>query len=301
MRLLRFTTPPVCILFKILIGSIISVARGDHHPLNDTLPIHRHHGVANTAFAQAVAYTYKVASQPIHRLVKPKPFTLEEWRSRTTGGLFDRDRVKLAEIYSNANSVFEYGLGESTDIAGHVGVPRYMGVDSDSTYVRDVRDRSPSHFRFYFADVGQTDAWGHPTNPNLKKTYFDYQVAPLMLERKPFDVYMIDGRWRIACALLSFLHASAHNAILRHTKVLIHDYYSPIWTVKTVQQQVCGRKKEKGCDKNGRRKGRDYTIVEQVANLVDHSGAWLAVFQRKNETSDDDIYALYQKVMNHTM
>lgn len=85
-----------------------------------------------------------------------KKFDLSTWTDRTTGGLHDLDRIKLGEIYGRANSVFEWGLGESTRIAAHVGVKRYVGIDSDSEYVQTLRNKSPDHFRFYFADVGPT-------------------------------------------------------------------------------------------------------------------------------------------------
>eukprot|EP00984_Skeletonema_dohrnii_P028451 scaffold18432_cov84-Skeletonema_dohrnii-CCMP3373.AAC.2 len=50
-------------------------------------------------------------------------FNLTMWDKKTTGGLKDLDRIKLAAIYRNATSVFEWGLGESSFIAAEVGVP----------------------------------------------------------------------------------------------------------------------------------------------------------------------------------
>jgi hypothetical protein len=50
-----------------------------------------------------------------------KKFTLDGWE-RGTGGLDDDDRLVLGELYYNATSVFEYGLGESTRIAAATGV-----------------------------------------------------------------------------------------------------------------------------------------------------------------------------------
>lgn len=52
-------------------------------------------------------------------------FDVAKFDQKEHGGLHDSDRVKLAEIYGAANSVFEFGLGESTIIAGKVGVRRY--------------------------------------------------------------------------------------------------------------------------------------------------------------------------------
>jgi hypothetical protein len=70
------------------------------------------------------------------------------------------------------------------------------------------RDKVSLHFRFYFADTRPTRRWEYPTEA-LAKSPLDYQAAPFIAEPSPFDVYIVDGRWRLACLLLSFLHASA--------------------------------------------------------------------------------------------
>jgi hypothetical protein len=96
-------------------------------------------------------------------------FNLTEWTKKTSGGLKDLDRIKLAEIYRNANSVFEWGLGESSFIAAQVGVPRYTGIDSDPTWIKAARDSSPDHFRFHLGDIGPTGSWGRPEKSGLRK------------------------------------------------------------------------------------------------------------------------------------
>jgi hypothetical protein len=74
---------------------------------------------------------------------------LDEWREHNTGGgLHDLDRKMLAKYYSAANSVFEWGLGESTAMAGYFNVSRYAGVDSDATYVSDARDKVSTYLMY---------------------------------------------------------------------------------------------------------------------------------------------------------
>jgi len=68
-------------------------------------------------------------------------FVLYESWDRGTGGLNDADRNLLGNLYFNADSIFEYGLGESTLIAAAVNVPRYAGVDSDAKYVSETRSK----------------------------------------------------------------------------------------------------------------------------------------------------------------
>ncbi|KAL7563836.1 hypothetical protein ACA910_019566 [Epithemia clementina (nom. ined.)] len=208
---------------------------------------------------------------------KRRTFDVNTWKQKTTGGLNDADRVLLAKIYGQASSVFEYGLGESTLIANHVGVPRYAGVDSDPVYVSTARQQvNNTHFRFYFADVGVTAAWGYPKQPLLPKNVWNYQLAPLMSELEPFDVYMVDGRWRQACLLATFLHASYRGrqgaptsrpaALQPRTKVLVHD---------------CSR--------------RQYHRADRLLNHYQAPGGQLCVFERKPETTDAQLVHLWMK------
>ena len=49
-----------------------------------------------------------------------------------------------------------------------------------------------------------------------------YQIAPLLGEMKPFDVYFIDGRFRVACVCSALLHASKFGR--RDSTIFMHDY-----------------------------------------------------------------------------
>ena len=153
--------------------------------------------------------------------------TLDGW-NRSTGGLDDSDRLLLGAVYGKSNSIFEYGLGESSRIAAHVSVPRFTGVDSDAVYVASTRDASPQHFSFSFADIGDTVLWGRPVDRALNKIPFNYVMAPLVKEAAPFDTYLVDGRFRVACVYASFLHALATGGNLDQTRVLLHDYFDDL-------------------------------------------------------------------------
>jgi hypothetical protein len=187
----------------------------------------------------------------------------------------------LAEIYGKAESVFEYGLGESTYIANHVGVPRYAGIDSDASWVAMAREKVDSRFRFYFADIGETAAWGYPKT-TLTKSIHDYQVQPLQTELLPFDVYMVDGRWRLPCLLLSFLHASARGAKPEDTIVLLHDCIKREHTVP-------------GGLPNNKIIRQEYTRADHLLQLEAHSGNYLCVYKRRPETTDAQLFELWEQ------
>ena len=197
----------------------------------------------------------------------------------TRGGLNSQDRHLLGLIYRNASSVFEYGLGESTYIANHVGVPRYAGIDSDPLWIAKARDKVAPHFRFYLGDIGATGDWGFPKNPKLEKSIFQYQLSPLIVEPKPFDVYMVDGRWRVPCLLASFLHASARGALPGNVHVLLHD-----------------------CELPGSTRGRiEYHRANHLLQMVAHSGNKLCVYQRRPETTDQQLQELWHEYRDQIM
>jgi len=195
------------------------------------------------------------------------PFTLEGWE-RGTGGLDDQDRLALGALYFQATSVFEFGLGESTYIAANVSVPRYAGVDSDANWVADARNKvalmNAKHFRFHFADIGETKAWGHPVE-RLAKNLYNYQIQSLASEQSAFDVYYVDGRYRVACACISFLHALKYGANMTHVRVGIHD--------------------------NER---KAYHALEQIGDVVVRNKK-LWVYRLKDGVTEDDIVPLYHK------
>ena len=220
-----------------------------------------------------------------HKRRTRNPFNLTTWDQRTTGGLVDEDRIKLAEIYSQADSVFEYGLGESTFIANEVEVRRYAGIDSDAKWVSLARNRVSSTYRFYFADIGPTVAWGYPADRNniLSKAIYQYQIMPLAAEIQPFDVYMVDGRFRVPCMIASFLHASARGANPNNTIVLLHDCFRAEYY------------------KNGKEPIPDgmlrtiYAKADHLVEVHDHSGDRLCVYKRKPQTTDDELLQFWQE------
>ncbi|KAL3802302.1 hypothetical protein ACHAWO_002150 [Cyclotella atomus] len=235
------------------------------------LPSKVHHvsSVKPSAFHQIAneVYTHDVCNEnTVSESHTTKEFDLDSWRPfQTGGGLDDNDRKMLARYYGSANSVFEWGLGESSYMAGHFNVSRYAGVDSEAEWVSNARDKCPSHFRLSFADIGRTHNFGRPLQ-DLKKNQYDYVIAPLVVEQCPFDVYLVDGRFRVACGLLALLHSSrgGHNAT-----ILVHDFESP------------------------HKIHSSYKELLRVCDKIEFSGSRLAALKRKADVTDEMIHDMY--------
>mmetsp|Transcript_10618 Transcript_10618/g.22821 ORF Transcript_10618/g.22821 Transcript_10618/m.22821 type:complete len:286 (-) Transcript_10618:145-1002(-) len=260
---------------KIAIGgfSMDSVNLSDERPFPSSFVANSQHGKKSyPSFRDAAEKKYfqDVCKDDLKR-TRPQFFDIVEWKRKSLlGGLHEQDRVMLGKYYGTANSVFEWGLGESSYMAGHLNVPRYAGVDSHADWVSKARDQCPKHYRFYFGDIGETlvNKYGRPVE-HLPKSEYDYIISPLMSELCPFDVYMVDGRYRAACALMALLHSSDHD---KDATILIHDY-------------------------THHRPG--YKIVEQVCDIVEESGQRLVAFKRKPNVTNELIYELYQQVKDN--
>lgn len=226
---------------------------------------------------------YKHATQ---RRLEPREsiplFHLANWTDRTKGGLHDPDRVRIAKLYRDAKSVFEWGLGESTNIAREMSVPRYAGIDSDAEYVATARTKGRPWFRFYFGDVGPTGSWGSPNDMSQPKVWYNYVLSPLVSERDAFDVYFVDGLIRPLCALAALLHASKYGKG-RESLVLIHDYYDPVYS-----------KDCKGCRDFAWQ--RIFHRLKEVADMVHHNHGEIATFQRKVDVTDEQIWELFDEL-----
>lgn len=214
-----------------------------------------------SAFDDATHLAFDLSIKPVKRCFR------KGWRTGD-GGLDDSDRDLLLKAYTDSNSLFEFGLGESTRIAVAVGMPIYSGVDSDAVYVSESRKESPSHFKFYFADVGKTGHWGFPVDV-VPKQVMQYQLSALQSEKLPFDVYFVDGRFRVACVCVAFLHASKFGRT--DVSVLMHDY----------------------------RERPEYHVVQEFADIVEHSRSQnLVLLKRKMHFTDEQIFYYWVRFQN---
>lgn len=120
----------------------------------------------------------------------------------------------------------EYGSGGSTLTASRV-VHKLVSVESDPVFGRAVVNAIPADARAEVAvlrpDIGLTHAWGFPVfgrpTPSRIEKWKTYPKAPWPVLRETVpDTILIDGRFRVACALESLLHVG------RDTRMLVDDY-----------------------------------------------------------------------------
>ena len=201
---------------------------------------------------------------------------------QNNGGFNDADIKLLGNYYHKANSIMEYGIGESTLIATYVNVSRYTGVDSDPTWIDSVRSATSPRFRFVFADIGPIVTYGFPfsgTKEENSPKFPFYSIGPLAAEREGFDFYMVNGRFRVACVCAAMLHASRSGRAPDTYHIGLNGY------------KTRGR--------------REYLAVKSIAKIVDgykqegvsrdHSAPHIAIFRRKEGVTDEEIYNVWEE------
>lgn len=122
-----------------------------------------------------------------------------------------------------AKSYFEFGSGGSTILAAKTVAGAVCSVESDRDWIEKVKSSSSTsdyERSFLFVDIGPTGDWGKPIKPHGEVNYLNYHTLVWERVTQRFDLYFIDGRFRVACFCQCLLR-SDDNAIIG-----VHDYRS---------------------------------------------------------------------------
>jgi hypothetical protein len=130
-----------------------------------------------------------------------------------------------------ARRYLEFGAGGSTIMAAHLG-KNGISIEGDRRYHQSVQQRlrGLSHgIALIHVDVGRTGKWGRlldttPT-PERVAAWTRYASTPFAhLTGDFFDLVLVDGRFRVACALHTLAAARLRRASFR---MLLDDYDNP--------------------------------------------------------------------------
>ncbi|MTJ04233.1 MAG: hypothetical protein FH759_05995 [Sediminimonas qiaohouensis] len=129
----------------------------------------------------------------------------------------------LRAAYADADVILEYGSGGSTVMGAELG-KRVLSVESDKKWAKMMRDwfvsNPPSRaVDVIWSDVGKTKKWGYPVDDSGWKRFARYPLEVWDLpEFEHPDVVLVDGRFRVGCAL-----ATAYR-ITRPVTLYFDDY-----------------------------------------------------------------------------
>jgi hypothetical protein len=145
---------------------------------------------------------------------------------------FDEASTEFYLSHIQTSRVYlEYGSGGSTVQAAQF-VDVLVSVDSDEYFLRAVekklsRQSVRADCRLIYSDIGRTGEWGVPMSQEISKETLEkwrkYPGSPWAFFREKGvepDTILIDGRFRVACALESLMNLSPSS----QTLLLFDDY-----------------------------------------------------------------------------
>ncbi len=130
---------------------------------------------------------------------------------------------------ASSSRYLEYGSGGSTVTAARIGI-HFVTIDSDPFFLRRVREKiqlngyaKPADQVFRYADIGFTGPWGRPIGPvseSRRQKFRRYSDPPPEYQDDHPDLVLIDGRFRVACALKAIRMLRDHTG----WAIVVDDY-----------------------------------------------------------------------------
>lgn len=131
-------------------------------------------------------------------------------------------KQKLTNMLERASCYLEYGAGGSSVLASRLGVNHIYSVESDKVFLQAVRTavkktRSTSTFNTVLASIGSTTNHGYPIDNSKIQHWHRYPflVWERLREANHIpDFVLVDGRFRVACALACIMNLPSGATIL---------------------------------------------------------------------------------------
>ena len=152
------------------------------------------------------------------------------------------EEILFRRYLSGASIVFEWGCGKTTEIAARYcasdknSVKEVHSVDSHNFWIEELKSKKVKA-KFYYVDINAKKKLGHPKDKSKIKNWPAYSGKILELSTPP-DLVLVDGRFRVACAL------KLVSVLPKHGFLLVHDWNRKAYHVITAFYdivEVCGR------------------------------------------------------------
>jgi len=139
-----------------------------------------------------------------------------------------RETALLGSLLKRAHHSLEFGAGGSTTLALKLGVGRIVSVESDASWIARIhgdgaasRAIEDGRLTLLHADIGPIGRMGGPGKEAPRHKWPSYAQTPWAhIETARLDLVLIDGRFRVACALQAALRCASETAIV------IHDFWN---------------------------------------------------------------------------
>jgi hypothetical protein len=181
--------------------------------------------------ASWVTSIHKIVAKPPKSLAGSKSTIFGRWSVsdiKPVAHMDDEGLAMFEACLSDAKCLLEFGSGGSSMTAARMKVSTIISVESDADFLAAteaaVRATAiQTNFIGHYADIGPTRDWGNPADRSKVHLWPRYcssvwvRIASESLP--PPDLVLIDGRFRVACLLVTLLMARPG------TKILFDDYF----------------------------------------------------------------------------
>ncbi len=132
------------------------------------------------------------------------------------------EKALFASLFSNVLGYAEFGAGGSTELASSLVSEFVVSVDSSVEWLDKVA-RACADKRtkptLVHVDIGPIGDWGHPKDNSKRAVWPLYSLAPWSsTPAARADLFLIDGRFRVACFLEALVRCRDD------AKIAIHDF-----------------------------------------------------------------------------
>ena len=136
--------------------------------------------------------------------------------SKLAGGFTEVECNFFLKIVTlNTNNYFEWGSGSTTRLAAR-RARVVTSIEGSKEWVRHMQKSTlPSNVRLRYVNIGPTRAFSTPVQFN---TTLGRHYIRAIDHVPPQDVVLVDGRWRVACAM------RARNKLSANGMLLVHDF-----------------------------------------------------------------------------
>ena len=140
-----------------------------------------------------------------------------------------KERELFDKFIEDAKCYLEFGAGGSTIRVLQRSKAKIHSVESSLEWIKEMsRYVTIKYWRnkrvfFHPVAIGKTGMWGFPASDAAKESFPKYSSA-IFDELYPVqpDVVLIDGRFRVACALQTILRLHSNEK----TILLVHDFWN---------------------------------------------------------------------------
>jgi hypothetical protein len=129
----------------------------------------------------------------------------------------------LTRYLNRSKFYLEFGCGGTTSLALKTSKAKIVSVESDPQWISKLKENSEiseavktGRLYFHHADIGPVGAWGVPKDESRLKAWKAYYVTPWIVRDYDYDLVLIDGRFRVLCAMAAAFNVGPDAIIAMH-------------------------------------------------------------------------------------